>query len=125
MRTAGCQSLGAKRTSISACDRLDYEYGSYTIKSLFSIPNITPPQLLPTYSYWFEMCCRPAVRSARMPPNGRFLREAGGGGHLEDARGERRAALGHHGRSDFCLLRGRPSEIAALCPNALSALGIF
>ena len=43
--------VGAKRTSISACDRLDYEYGSYTIKSLFSIPNITPPQLLPTYSY--------------------------------------------------------------------------
>src|ERR1700724_4610668 len=32
---------------------------------------MTPPQQLPTCSYWFEMCCRPAIRSARIPPNGR------------------------------------------------------
>jgi hypothetical protein len=32
------------------------EESLYSSKSLFSSPNITPPQLLPTYSYWFEIC---------------------------------------------------------------------
>ena len=43
----------------------------YTIRSLFCSPNMTAPQLLPTYSYWLEMCARPAIRSARIAPNGR------------------------------------------------------
>ena len=43
--------LGLKTDAILVLTDADISMARYTIKSLLSIPNITPPQLLPTYSY--------------------------------------------------------------------------
>ena len=43
--------LGLKTDAILVLTDADISMARYTIKSLLSIPNITLPQLLPTYSY--------------------------------------------------------------------------
>jgi hypothetical protein len=59
------------RTANQACSRS-------SIKSLFSSPNITPPQLLPTYSYRLEIVLPTGHEIGENPAGPQIVGEPGG-----------------------------------------------